>query len=62
MFVSCLFLGAGRAVGPRPELCQQAVDGTVLLVARSAVVLIAQLVAAPLPVIIIILKFSVKEV
>lgn len=58
--VSCLFLGAGRAVGPRPELCQQAVDRTALLVTCSPVMLLTQLIAAALPVIIIILKVSVK--
>lgn len=57
---SCLFLGAGRAVGPRPVLCQQAVDWTALLVTCSAVLLLTQLIAAALPVIIIILKISVK--
>lgn len=58
---SCLFLGAGRAVGPRPVLCQQAVDRTALLVTCSAVLLLTQLIAAALPVItIIVLKISVK--
>lgn len=60
--MSCLFPGAGRAVGPRAKLCQQAVDRTALLITGSAVLALTQLTAAALPVIIIILKIPVKKV
>ena len=59
--MSCLFPGAGRAFGPRAKLCQQAVDGTALLITGSAVLALTQLTAAALPVIIIILKIPVKK-
>lgn len=60
--VSCLFLGAWRAVRPQSELCQQTVDWTGLLVAGSEVACLTQLSAAALPVIIIILNTPVKKV
>lgn len=46
-----LFLDAGGADGPGPEVCEQAVDWATVLVARPAVVSLAQLVAAVFPVI-----------
>lgn len=60
--VQCLFLDAGRADGPGPELCEPAVDGATVLVARPAVVILAQLKAAVFPEIGVgIVKVSVKE-
>lgn len=58
---SCLFFSTGGAVGPWAEICQQAVDGTALLIAGSTVLLLAQLGAAAPPIIIIILKLSAKQ-
>lgn len=58
---SCLFFSTGGAVGPWAELCQQAVDGTAMLIAGSTVLLLTQLGAAAPPIIIIILKLSVKQ-
>lgn len=40
-WTSCLLFGTGGAVGPWAEICQQAVDGTALLIAGSAVKLLA---------------------
>lgn len=55
VFGSCLFQGAGRAVGPRPKLRQQAVDRTAMLVTSSPVAFLTQLTAAILPVIILVI-------
>ena len=59
--VSCLFLGAGRAVGPGPELCQLAVDWTAVVVTTSRVRSRTQRVAAAHPVILILHKIPVKK-
>lgn len=62
-YVSRLFLGAGWAVRPRPELCEQAVDWTELVVTSSPVLFVTQLMAAALPVIaVIVLKYPAKKV
>lgn len=58
---SCLFFCTGGAVGPWAEIRQEAVDGTALLIAGFTVLLLTQLGAAALPIIIIILKVSVKQ-
>lgn len=60
--MQCLFLDAGGADGPGPKLSQQAVDGAPLLVAGPAVVPLAQLVAAVLPVVAVVkLDVPVRE-
>lgn len=58
---SCLFFSTGGAIGPWAEICEQAVDGTAVLIAGSTVLLLTQLGAAAPPIIIIILKVSVKQ-
>lgn len=60
--IECLFLDAGGADGPGPELCEPAVDGATLLIARPAVVRRTQLEAAVFPQIGVgIQEVSVKE-
>lgn len=59
--VSCLFLGAGWALGPGPKLCQLAVDWTGLVITGSLIRSLTELPAAAYPIIVVILKVPVKR-